>query len=527
MHLGLLLAVFTGELFLFVTHAAREQAAIYPRWNDQIQYLTESYTGYEFAREHGFAAGLWRTVVNPSAQGTLHDLGAVVAFMFVGPSRSAALALNMLALIAWQAALYFAVARRTGSRALGWAAAALPLCLRGPWQNGPGSAVDFRLDHLAMCAFGVTSAFALLTDGFRSRRWSLAFGAAVGATLLTRFLTGTYLALIFVALLLWVLCGGEKKPRVINLILAAALAAVLAAPIFWINRELIWSYYYGGHYAGFESAIRDPHLSLVQSTSFVWGKLFHLHLGGTFGRIAVLGAILMALGMRRARVPTQRGWWALGAFFTLAPALVLTVHLQKSEVVLSVIAPGVVLLVLALWMEFHRRCARWWLPPTLAVSAVAAAGWYFVSRQLHPKGDEGAQVALRNITTIGDYILGRSQIAGLKAPRVAVDYLDGSLDGQVLRVFCYERHHVWVPFEMTLPISIAEPAEGEVMERIGRSDFVILTEEGAPFYPFEKKLTAMRPQIREWCDSHLQVVDRFELIWRRVVLYQRREIPLP
>jgi hypothetical protein len=96
----LLVGVFALEFFLFDQFGARRHTPVYPRWNDQIQYLTESYTGYESARSRGFVAGLLNALTNPSAQGTLHDFLAIIAFAIAGPSRSAALSLNMLALIA-------------------------------------------------------------------------------------------------------------------------------------------------------------------------------------------------------------------------------------------------------------------------------------------------------------------------------------------------------------------------------------------------------------------------------------------
>ena len=36
---------------------------------------------------------------------------------------------------------------------------------------------------------------------------------------------------------------------------------------------------------------------------------------------------------------------------------------------------------------------------------------------------------------------------------------------------------------------------------------------------------AMRPQLRAWCEANLRATERFELLGRRMVLYQRREIP--
>lgn len=183
-----LLAAGATEFLLFDQIASRHHSWIYPRWNDQVQYLTECYTGWEYLKAHGFWAGLWQTLINPSAQGTLHDFAGMLAFTVAGgPSRSALLALNMLALIAWQAAWFLAIARGTGSRSLAWTGAALPLLLGWPWNGWAGSMADFRLDHFAMCAFGIAFACAQLIRGFQSRRWSLLFGAAVGFTLLTRF----------------------------------------------------------------------------------------------------------------------------------------------------------------------------------------------------------------------------------------------------------------------------------------------------------------------------------------------------
>ena len=99
----------------------------------------------------------------------------------------------------------------------------------------------------------------------------------------------------------------------------------------------------------------------------------------------------------------------------------------------------------------------------------------------------------------------------------------------MLRVICYERQHVWMQFEMTLPTGIAEPAESVVREQLSRSDFVFLGSDDTPAgpYPYDQKLAALRPQLRAWCDAHLRPAVHFTLLGRRVVLYQRREIPFP
>src|SRR2546430_14763958 len=200
-----LVLFFLFEFLLFDKVGAHHHTRIFPRWNDQIQYLTECYTGYEIARAQGFLHGLWLALINPAAQGTLHDFFAIIAFSLFGASRSAALSLNMLVFIAWQFTLFRLLSEQTRSAALGWAALGLTLCLRTPWAGGPGSAIDFRLDWMAACAFGIALVAAIKTDRFRSPGWSAVFGAAVAYALLTRFLTGTYFFLIYLIFFGWTL----------------------------------------------------------------------------------------------------------------------------------------------------------------------------------------------------------------------------------------------------------------------------------------------------------------------------------
>ncbi len=528
-----LIAVFTAEFLLFDQVGAKRHTWIYPRWNDQIQYLTECYTGYQYMQAHGFWAGIWQTLVNPSAQGTLHDFLAVLIFRVVGVSRSAVLSLNIFALIAWQAALFFAVWRTARPRTLAWAAVMLPLALRGPWSNWTGSTADFRLDHLGMCALGVSLAAALLTDAFRSTRWSVLFGVSVGWTLLTRFITGPYFVLIFLSLLIWCLGSVERKRRTGNLLLAALIAAALAGPIFWINREWVWNYYWIGHFTGPESAIRNPHMGVGQSLAFVWGGLARSHLGIFFWCLAGAGTTVLALGAWLGEAvppapPASRSWWIMGAIFLLAPATILTLHQQKSEIVVSALAPGAIVLLLAAWLELQRRSAAAWPARLIAAGTVIAAGWFFTARQFAPAYDAAFAADARKVNILADYLFTTARAAGLANPRVGVDQVTDCLDGQIMRVICYERQKVWEPFIMTLPTGIGKEKEPLLFERLAQSDFVFLTEDGAVgVWPYDAQMRELLPQTSAWCEAHLRLVERFVLFGKHMALYQRREIPFP
>jgi hypothetical protein len=525
------------EFALLDHFISRHHAWVYPRWNDQIQYLTEAYTGHEHARVHGFWAGLWQTLINPSAQGTLHDFFAVIIFAVAGPSRSAALSLNLGYLVAWQAALFFAIIKTTRSPTLGFASVGLLLALNSPWWGGPGSVVDFRLDWPACGAFGLALALAVCTEGFRSTRWSLAFGAAVGLTLLTRFLTGAYFIPIFFVLLVGCLVRPQRWVRSGNLILAALVAFALAGPVFWLNRDWVYNYYLIGHFTGPESAIRSPNMGLTRSAVWVWQNWWGLHVGVRCAWLVLAATVAFALLALRGRFVKRTGetgvrvdsgdWMFPGLAFLLAPAAVLILHSQKSELVLSILLPGAVLLVVGLWGALLRFNADSKIGGVIAAAVVLAGGWLALSTLANPGRPPEFNASTRKVNELADYIYKTQRAAGLANPRIGVDQVTDSLDGQIMRVLCYERHKAWVPFIMTLPTGIMEEKPEVIMERLAQSDFMFLTDQmhGDGHWPYDKLMRRQYPQLKKWCEEHLQVVTTFSLYDRQMTLYQRRDLP--
>jgi hypothetical protein len=456
-----------------------------------------------------------------------------VLFEFTGPSRSAALALNMLALICWQIALFVAVRSITRSDASGWLAALLPIALAGPWQHVPGSALDFRLDHLFLCAFGVTSAVALMTETFARRGPSLALGAVTGIALLTRFLSGTYFIVIFVGFAAWCLTRPARTTRIANLLLAAVLAAAIAGPIFWINRETVWEYYYVGHYVGPESAIRNQNFGLGRSVSYVLEWLGSRHLGLFFGIfVAAVAAVHLAarFALRTSETAPAAGHARSGAaarligtglLFFAAPFVVLVLHPQKSDVVLSALVPGVVLLATGCWewLKCDAGKPSAWLGLVSVAAATAFALGFFARQQQAPIDSPAERESAAAINTLADFIYRQS--ARFDHPiRVAVDHITDAMDAQVLRVICYERQHVWRDFDMRLPTGITEPDAELVRQRVAESDFVILVEDGfAGLYPYDHKLAQLRPELRAWCNAHRNLASRFNFSGHDVSVY--------
>lgn len=525
-----------AEFLVFDRMTSRYHASVYPRWTDETQYLTEAYTACQVMQDHGLWAGLQSTLAKPAMQGTVHDFFAVLVFWVVGsPSRSAVLSLNMLALLVWQAALFVIIPRVSGSRALGWMAFGLVLCVAWPWSVDAGSAVDFRLDHGAMCLLGLTAAIALRTDGFRATGWSLAFGLAAGITLLERFLTGVYFALIFLAGTGWILCGDSRWRRLRNLLLAGLTVTVLAGPVFWLNRTTIYNYYWVGHMASADADARAPGLNLWQSLQYVFGHLGRLQLGAWFGwttaglTTPLLVAALVA--RRKGAPPLDRNWLFFAVAFLLLPATALCLHRQKSFYVLGALIPGLVLLVTWVWAALWQRIDftgwRRFLPVALAAAAVAAGEGYFLVRQITPPHTAEFAAGAAKINQVADYFFTTSRRAGIIQPRFGVDLLTDYFEARTMTVLCYERQKQWLRFAPLLPTGILEERDEFIMERLSQCDFVLLTdvfpENG--YYPYDRQMRRLYPAVKAWCEANLRHIDTFPIFNRQMSLYQRRDIP--
>jgi hypothetical protein len=522
--------VMLAEFTLFDQHGAHYVTRVLPRWNDQIQYLSEAYKGYETLHTQGLAAGLRQTLAEPTSQGTLHDFWAMLLFSLVGPSRSAALALNMLFFLAWQAALFLAVRRCLGSRALAWSAVALLAALQLPWLYAPGSATDFRLDFMAACMFGICCCTCYLSEGFTRRGWSLVFGLTVGLCFGTRFITGTYFLLIYPALFAWILLTPQRRQGVRNLVFAGLATFLLVGPLFYWNREQMMDYYYYGHLVGPESVIRNTAPSLGDSLAWIGRTFWHFDLGVMWQGLAFIGTLgyLACLVLGETTTPGDgQGPLAPALIFLCCPALVLALHPQKSDVVLSILLPGTLLLLLCVWRSFIARLKG---PGVVAVTLLVTLLGFglFAFNQLNDPVPPDVVTDSRVAKAICRRITRSSQLAGLANPRIGVDHITDQIDAQIFRVLSYEHEHRWIPFEMTLPASIDRLPPRELEERIRNSDFFLITEPPYPptNWPFDVQMTAARPAWKAWCEAHLTLVETYSFTGRTVSLYQRRELPL-
>lgn len=527
---GLIVVSFL-QFALFERNAARYQAWIYPRWFDQVQYLTEAYQGHEYGLSHGFLAAVKHTLTNVSPQGTLHDFWALLVFSITGPSRSAALAINLLGFLALQASLFVSVRRMTGGFTVAWMALGFLMALKCPWSGGPASTVDFRLDWMAACAYGIALGAGIATDAFRSTRWSVVFGAAVGVVLLTRTLTAVYFLLIFAALLTGLLSRADRWARSGRLLGSALIALALAGPAFWHNRQAIHDYYWVGQIAGPERILRDSHFGLAAS---VWWMLRELSLSviGVAGLALFFGASSALWSLRsvkraRGEIPGTGGGpglpaWGMAFVFLAAPAGVLCIHPTKAEEPLTLLLSPIVWLVAIGSCQLARKVKRRSLM-LVSATTIAAGAMIFATFLSRWPPSSGVASDARTMNALVDYVYYRSEECGLKRPRFAATLTSDGLSAGAFRVLGYERHRLWLDIEQTLPIGLFESPPENIRQQLAGSDFVcLLTSAREEAWPFDRQMAGLLSEMRPWCETHLKHVADIDAFGFSFSLYERK-----
>ncbi len=528
-----LLVVLAGELALFCFATARHVSWAYPRWLDQLQYLGEAYDGYDWAIDHGFLEGARHALAHVAPQGSLHGLLAMLVFEFCGPTRTAALSLNMLALLALQAALFASVRRVSGSWSLAWASLGLLAACHAPWIFGPGSAFDFRLDWMAACAYGVALCAAVASDGFGSVRGSLAFGVAVGVAVLVRHLTGVYFVLVYLGLFLWLATRPGGRARCLRLALSGLVAAGLSAWALIRARHEIFIYYWGTHVSGAEVSLRDSHLGLASSIRWLARQALFDKMGLEAALIcAAAGTVLFTAGRHCVRgdappgQPRLRDAWAAAVVFLAAPACVLCGLNEQSPAPASVILAPLVWMIVLCWIHLSRNAGRG--ARRLAGAAAAVAGIaVFVQAQVVNPIAAADEAHFRSVNALGDFLFFRAEEAGLSRPVVSTTWILDGVDARLFGVLAHERHESRLRFTPLLPTGITDPAPGDVMERLAKSDFVCLVTRADGAWPFDRRMAAMLPEMKRWCEGSLKLDGGLETAEFTVSVYERPALARP
>ena len=516
------------EMAAFIYAVKSYIVNIYPRHFDQIQYLAEVYRSYEKYRLDGLMAGFKETFTNPSAQGAIYDSLALLIMMALGAGRLSALLLNIIAFIGWQIIIFYSIRKIFSSQNLAITAAALPLALSGIWQiNSPGTAFDFRLDYLAMCLYGASAFMYILTDNFKNKKWSVIFSFVVALTILCRYLTVVYFLAIFLFIVpIYINKGLQLK----NILGCALMVTILTLPFFIFNYELIYNYYVIGHVLGEEQAIRASGFNIFQTFWYIVQIGFIKQIGSFFYYILALILFVSTFSLLRNKsLKPDKGQLVnvnllkAGLFFIMPPLLLLSLETQTSEVVLSILIPGFLLLIFSVvWpllknLHSHRPNSINYLCLILVFLITVN----FCTNLIKVPYEESYRRSADEVNQVANLVSQFSQERHINNIKIGADRITDHLDAQILRVVIYEKIGVLMPLEMTLPIGIFHISDEKIMDQLKKTDIYIET--NAPKlvdgFPYDMDMQANYEQIHQFCLQHMIFVKGTNIFGRSISLY--------
>lgn len=557
--IGLLVLVQYG---LFRQFAEREVVWAPPQMTDQNTYLTLSYEAYEGILAegpvNGIAHAFWQTIPN----GALIHAQAPLLFLLLGPSRLSALTLNFAYFIGLQLTVVGTLRWLTR----GWSAAFLGLGILLTAQTpfiGAGGLMDFRIDFIAACLYGILIGFAVRSDLFASWKWASACGAVAVLLVLFRFITAAYLVALGGALFFVLLAqlglgrlSAEVRRRTcrrfVGLAIVGGMLLVFCAPVLWHNRHVIHDYYVIRHVTGPEKEIREQEFGIFsQADALLYypRSVCREHTGRGFWIISgalLAGATLLAAG----RVFQRRGqfgpvidahtrrfdWFSVYSVLVLSlvvPLAVLTLDRSKSPVVGDVaVGPAVwlmaVTVVLLTGLDRGPRSGLvGWGTHTLAAGALGM-GLMTQASHLTPRGELGkARPEVEQVSDLFDQIGKECKFAGWSAPRIASTSLNPNFLPMIAEVLVYEKQGVLLHPQTKMPLSVLAVNEAEATAAIDASDFVIFSHndaDGHPFYPFVQSIQTLRPKLLPLCERSFLPVGQYCVFGEVVTLYKRPSV---
>lgn len=300
--------------------------------------------------------GLAEQVLAEGIQAPLVLLSAVPLHVVFGESVDSSLAVPPLFSIVLVLATY-GVARRITTP--GWAALAA-LCV-----GAAPVVTDYaRLFHFSVPAAALATAalWALLRSDDLSRRWwALAFGVFVGLMTLARTMTIAFVpAFAVAALALVLLAPGERRGRLVNLVLAGVAAALVAGTWYVPNLRSVGHYLLNFGYGTESSAYGDERSPL--SPAF-WTRELDLLLESLY--LPLAGALLVAL---------VAGAWAAVRTARVRP---LRAALSQSEPARAAVAVGLFVVAGYVAVSSSRNVGTAfslpWLPALVALAVAGVA----------------------------------------------------------------------------------------------------------------------------------------------------------
>lgn len=525
----LFLCLLLLEYFLFRGYLFREIIHYYPFGFDQAVYLLTIYNLYENILNHGLVMGVAHTPM--LATGILFPIQSSLFFLVFGAARYNALLLNFIYFVILQISVVWAARSIASKIYIPVMLLGLLLCVKTPFF-GAGGIVDFRMDFIAFCLYGIFVSCVITSKIFLERKWSIVAALIASLLILTRSLTVTYVGLTLMAFLVYLLfskyCaekGGvrhlQQKNRLYNLLLVSFVLIVLVVPLLWLNKLGIYNYYVGNHLFGSEKYIRAAEVGATgffSALTFYPRSILFVHIGVVALSLGFLMLVVTGIQSRLAisaknNLEDQQNIRSFvefsdGCVFIvlsiLMPLLMLTADVSKSSVVGSiVVVPCLWLLVwLSNYFDQKRLDEELGSDKLLYLLAIVILmfglynQFHFLTHHRQAARKHDLVEINKMYNDIGNYAVVKSW----PQTRLSVDHISDYLTNDGIADLYFEQHGKLLNIVIEpLGSSIFAINKSKALASLKESNVVILNMHAYPGfspYPFNVSINALQPSLQ-------------------------------
>lgn len=529
----LLISLLIVEYCIFRNYVLRDIAPFYPVAYDQTFYLSISYQLYENMITHGIIKGLAQ--FHLMSQSFFFCIQAAFFFLLFGASRLSALTINFIYFALLQIISFQVIKNLTSRYAFGFVFVGLLITTRFLFAKG-GGAVDFRIDFIAFCLYGIFCACILNTHSFLNKKWCVISAIAAFFLIGMRFITICYVLPIFLFLLFYygfyfflqkkqLLDYSITKQKLKNIGWFLVILIALTAPLLWMHYQSLVDYYVGGHVKSIEKILRlkeagiktTIELWLYYPVNFFKRQLSYFLLGEILFCYLVLLILYLILYFKRRPKnllpihfkPQDNILFLILAI--LVPIIILTLDTSKSSIVSSIaVAPFLYLVVLGFSFvcEKIRIYSSNIANKTIQVFSIffIASGLYlYIEHTTHrPQSDELS--SLQNISKLISDVGNYAHFLNWKTISISRDQIKDYLVAPI-STFYYESNGVL--FNMKSPLGangmIQETKENAIKSIKQSSMFISNLENYSPdnIFPFERSIQPYRTLLRQIAEKEM------------------------
>jgi len=327
----------------------------------------------------------------------------------------------------------------------------------------------------------------------------------------------------------------NKKISLSNLLISGIAASPLTAIFFYKNWARIYDYYLVGHVASIEKTVRASGLSIYGTFEYILINGLYQFQGPIFFAFFALIFISYLLITKKCKekcssmrfFKSEFSWWRIiGLIFFISPIIILSFESEAQNAVLSIFTPGLIILLLGCAAPCYlgMNVVRPRLAKILVLIATIVSILNFTYSNSKFNDFKTFETNANKVNEIADYIFQYSTMHN-STVNIATNRIVEFLDGNILKVFIYERHQNWLSIEGVLPAGNLEVPNSQVYEKLKQSNLVFSVE--SPLlvrgFPSELQMQSLKDGLENIYSSQFKRITTINIFNKNIIIYEQKQ----